>query len=176
MTIVIGVDVDGVVADLHTEWLRLYNADYDDHLTSEDITAWNTHEFVKPECGKKIYSYLSRADLYDRVEPIFGSQYGVSRLRHAGYQPVFVTSNVKGMTDPKWKWLEKFDFLKSKSELVVMHDKSLLNANVLIDDGAHNIKAFRGGKPLLFDAPWNRSESLPRVCGWSEVLEALSIV
>jgi 5'-nucleotidase len=173
--IVIGVDVDGVVADLHPEWLRRYNVDYDDNLTSADITAWNTHEFVKPECGKKIYSYLSRADLYDRVEPVFGAQYGVSRLRHAGFQPVFVTSNVKGMTDPKWKWLEKFDFLKSQSELVVMHDKSLLNAGILIDDGAHNIKAFRGAQPLLFDAPWNRNESLPRVCGWSEVLEALNV-
>ena len=172
---IVGVDVDGVVADLHTEWLRLYNLDYDDDLTSADIVPWNTHEFVKPACGKKIYSYLSRADLYDHVNPVPGAKDGVALLRYAGHKPVFVTSNVKGMTDPKWRWLEQHGFLQSQSELVVMHDKSLLNASVLIDDGAHNVRAILGHTPLLFDAPWNRHDTdLTRVNGLSAVLKVLT--
>ena len=36
----IAVDVDDVVADLITEWLKRYNHDYNDTKTPADITQW----------------------------------------------------------------------------------------------------------------------------------------
>ena len=170
---IIGVDVDGVLADLHPEWLRRYNVEFDDGLVPEDITHWDFHDIVKPECGKRIYEYLTMPDLYDKVLPVPGAMNGVQTLRRAGHRPVFVTSCVKGMTDAKWDWLEHWNLLDSASDLVVAHDKSLINLPVLIDDALHNVNWARGD--ILFDAPWNRSErAYPRrVRGWSEVLSAL---
>ena len=54
------VDIDSTIADMMPVWLEMYNNDYGDRLEPEDITGWSIHTFVKHECGKKIYSYLSR--------------------------------------------------------------------------------------------------------------------
>src|SRR5690625_2202655 len=61
-------DVDGVVADLLTEWVRRYNAKYDDDLSPEDITEWEMHRNVKPECGTDIHNFLRMPNLYSMVE------------------------------------------------------------------------------------------------------------
>ena len=52
-------------------------------------------------------------------------------------------------------------------------DKSILNADYLIDDNAYNFDGFRG-EGLLFDAPHNALEMrYRRVRGWQEVADIL---
>ena len=55
---IILVDVDGVVANLADEWIKRYNADWDDNLTKEKIKTWGIVEHIKPECGNRIYEYI----------------------------------------------------------------------------------------------------------------------
>ena len=123
---------------------------------------------------------LSDPTLYDDVEPVRGSQHGVRSIRDSGHRVVFVTSSVQGMTDAKWRWMQRMKFLASGTmqdpDLVVMHDKALLRADVLLDDAPWNVRAFQtravGQRAILFDAPWNRTKAsdLVRVKGWTEVL------
>lgn len=178
---IIGCDVDGVVADLHTRWLELYNRDFGDNLTVVDIRAWGLDEFVKPEAKKAIYGYLHKEDLYDHVRPVEGALEGVQYLRARGYRVVFVTSNVLGMTDPKWRWLVSKGFLPnttSQPDLVVANDKGLLTGvDTLLDDRDKNVEDWQkasGRTGILFDAPYNHaSVGLFRVYGWGEALEAI---
>ena len=116
---IIAVDVDEVIAALHVEWLKRYNKDYDDNLRHEDITNWSIENFVKPECGLKIYHYLEDVDLYDNVPVIDGALLGVEYLRQSGYRVVFVTSCQFGMHDPKWAWLMRHDFLSNKRHQLI---------------------------------------------------------
>ena len=101
------VDVDGVCADLHSSWLRRYNEDYNDHLIAADITRWQIHEFAKPECGTKIYEYLSDPALYEDTMEIWGALDGINKLRSLGHEVVFVTS---GFIPGKVEWLCKRGF------------------------------------------------------------------
>ncbi|MFZ5827353.1 MAG: 5' nucleotidase, NT5C type, partial [Bacillota bacterium] len=57
-------DLDGVCCNLMKKWLAVYNHDYSDNLTEADITSWNWDDFVKPECGKRIYHYLNRPGFF----------------------------------------------------------------------------------------------------------------
>lgn len=174
----IGVDVDGVVADLYTEWLGRYNRDYDDKLTVDDLTVWGIHTLVKPECGTKIFDYLAHPDLYEKIEPIGGARSAVYYIRQNGDRPIFVTSNLRGMTDQKWDWLVRHGFIKEGhycDDLVVCHDKSLINVDILIDDSYDNVKHF-GGMGILFgDYPHSRNKpGLHTVArNWREVLDIL---
>ena len=77
---IIAMDVDSVVADLGTAWLNRYNRDYNDNMTNENILSWDTHKYVKPECGKKIYEYIEDPSLYDEVLPICGSLWAMDAL------------------------------------------------------------------------------------------------
>jgi 5'(3')-deoxyribonucleotidase len=188
----IACDVDGVVADIHPEWLRRYNQDYDDSLRVQDIQHWGMHRYVKPECGKEIYRYLSDADLYKHVLPLPHALDSLAYIREKlGHRVYFTTACVRGMTDAKADWLMAQGLITRSTpralgdELVVVQQKEILHADLLIDDALHNVEEwFHTGraKALLFDQPWNRDvEDWPsarwlwvrRVRGWLDIVEWL---
>lgn len=180
---IIGCDVDGVLADLHTEWLRRYNAEYADNMKVTDIVCWNIHTLVKPACGKAIYKYLSEPDLYERVVPLEGSRFGVGYLRAMGHRVVFITSNAKGMTDQKWQWLERHGFLPAADtaiDLVCATDKSLFNIDAMIEDYTENLRDTHAAYRFLLSRPWNagavgpwhRKASWRAICDYFQTLRA----
>lgn len=181
----IAVDVDDVVADLMSEWLRRYNNDWNDTLRVEDVHTWDLTKVVKPECGEQIYEYLQDTDLYEKVFPIPNAAVSVEKLRYAGHDIVFATSNVYGMSDQKLRWLFKYGFISKLSfdEVVVMVDKTMLRANVIIDDKPSLIARWaqqRLGEGILFEQPWNKYEfrysmsRVHRVDNWPEIVNIVT--
>lgn len=59
--------------------------------------------------------------------------------------------------------------------LCFLGDKPQVDADVYIDDGAHNIEALRaaGGDAIVFDMPYNRHLGGPRAHDWDEALELI---
>ena len=178
----VACDIDGVVADLHRSWLDAYEKDYNHHIESEEITAWAIHKFVKPECGGRIYTYLT-AELYKSVLPILGALEGIQELRE-NHRVVFVTSAPTGTGDAKYHWLCENGFLpKSRDaygdgrvhpDFITCHDKSLIRADILIDDRAENIQDFLG-HGILFDAPYNQDYQTGfRAKTWDDVVSDVS--
>lgn len=172
---IILVDVDGVVADLHKAWLGRYNADYNDTLTPQQITRWAIHEFTKPECGRKIYEYLLDPTLYDDVPVMEGAQEGVQKIRSLGHKVVFVSS---GFFPAKVEWLAKnglaIDFpykdgrWDTLADVVLTGDKSLVVGDILIDDYPRNLNGRKA--TLLYDSPWNQEEDkFRRVYNWGDI-------
>lgn len=160
----IACDVDGILADLVPEVLRRYNRDYDDNRQFADVNTWPLHEHVKPECGSRIYEYLRDPDLYQHVRPVEGAPEGVERLRALGHRFVFVTSCTFGMTDQKAEWLERHGFCRAHNdgqlpaELIVANQKQHIAADLLIDDGPHNVRDWVDGahRPAIVLAyPYN---------------------
>lgn len=165
----VGIDVDGVCADLLPEWLRRYNADFGDSLSCDQITAWDTHQFTKPECGVKIYGYLSLPDLYEGVAPLPAAAESIERIRALGHEVAFVTSCTYGMVDQKARWLERHGFTKSRkdgglpADLIVANTKRWVGADLLVDDRAQTIVewlADRAKRAILVEMPYNKSIDL----------------
>jgi 5'-nucleotidase len=167
----IAVDIDGVIADLLTRWLHEYNRDYQDVLQPSDIVGWDTHLFVKPECGTKIYDYIKRASIYKRVKPIEGALEAINKLREYGFRILFVTAFEPKFSYAKFDWLNKWGFNVLKNDYIECGDKSLIIANALIDDNYNNIISFPE-TGILFDAPYNKQyDYKTRVKGWNQVLD-----
>lgn len=167
----IACDVDGVLADMEAEWYRRYNAEYGDTLTADQVTGWDLAQFVRPECGQRIYDYLTQPDFYSAVGMYEGALAGVGLLRAAGCKVLFVTSCTYGMVDQKARWLERHGFASEGKGrmlppgLVVTHDKAAIRADLLIDDGAHNVQAWlehTSAPAILVDRPHNRSYVPPQ--------------
>lgn len=62
-------------------------------------------------------------------------------------------------------------------DVIIAHDKKLINGDVLIDDGVHNLENAKY-KKLLFDQPHNRSynaeeNGMIRVHDWNEIYRAI---
>jgi 5'-nucleotidase len=172
------VDVDGVVVDLMSEWLKVYNKDYNDNVTPDMLNnGWDMPQYVKSECGSKIYEYLHHPYLYDYALPIERALYGVQKLREMGHRVVFATSTPQGVEGRKLQWLIDNHFIEPKDHVfkdyIEISDKSLLCGDILIDDGLHNVSGFKG-LGILFDAPHTQKEDWPiRIKGWENVINYL---
>lgn len=151
---VVAVDVDGTIADLCSAWLGRYNNDYNDNLTPQAITAWDTSKFVKPECGKKIFDYLKDPSLYDEVKPIDDALDVIRDMEIDGNRVIYPTTTPIESSGAKYRWLKAYGFLENDKNYMEVSDKSLVYAHFLLDDGSHNIQAFRG-TGIVYRQPWN---------------------
>lgn len=157
--------MDGVIADLHTEWLRLYNEDYQDNKTVKDIVTWSMQDHVKKECGIKIFNYLKLPTLYDKVKPVDGAIDAIKFLRSLGHRVIVATTCVIGTELDKFNWLAKHKVINGEKDFLAIADKSLINADVLIDDRPHNLEVFKGVS-VCFDQPYNKDYVGFRIGGW----------
>lgn len=179
--LVLALDVDGVIADTYRVWLDRWNA-------AHPQDQFDLAEIYSPRAAGNaaFLAQLSAPDLYADVQPIDGAVASVQSLRADGHRLLFVTSCVRGMADQKWEWLERHGVLDVRPlqhpDLIIAHDKSLIRADVLVDDAAHNFDAWPT-MGLLFDAPYNR-EARPsrptqvcrtwRVRSWPQVLAKIA--
>jgi 5'(3')-deoxyribonucleotidase len=164
-------DVDSTLALLDEKWLRLYNEEYNDNLTHNDLKSWSIHQFVKPECGLNMYKYLDLPGLYDDIKVVPGALEGVETLRRLGFHIKFLTS---GFNTEKFRWLQNNGFLpmdkrEGEKDFIISSEKGLFQGFCLIDDAIHNVQAFTGYSVLL-DNPWNQGfEFKYRAMGWEDV-------
>jgi 5'-nucleotidase len=175
---VIAIDVDGVVFDLVSEVLRRYNKDWDDHLAVSDITQWDVSKFAKPECGVKIYEYFEMPDAYEQALPVQNAYHGLLEIAKDGHRIVFVTTAAPGTAGVKQHILSDYGYLKDRKNYVECADKSLIKADVLVDDGIHNLRHFSGER-VIFDQPWNRHESIGgawRAKDWEDVVKIIRAI
>jgi len=165
----IGIDMDGVICALTTEWLRRYNNDYSDNLKPSDITMWNWHSLVKKECGKKIYDYLDDPSVFEDAPVIKDSQSVLYEMSKE-CEIVIVTSpfNMNNVV-AKNNWLNKYFPFIDRDNRVYVGNKSLVDVDYLLDDKPKNLE--QGNYiPLLFSAPHNKSENrFTRIKDWQHM-------
>jgi 5'(3')-deoxyribonucleotidase len=169
MKLRIGIDMDGVIADLLSKWVDIYNQEFNDNLKPEQITLWNWHPLTKDKKGEKLYTYLDDPELFRNLPVIEGSQEVLNK-----YNDVFdfwiVTAAFNPINIPaKVYWLrENFPFLDVEKFMFV-RNKSGFKGDLLIDDKPKNIDSVEG-KGILFTAPHNKKETkYVRADNWNDL-------
>ena len=163
-------DIDDTILDLISVWLEVYNADYNDNLTKDDLTDWNIAEFVKPECGTKIFNYLDdpNLDLYYAIDPATNSLEVINALKKEKNRVIYATR-----LDPfqrKYKWLLKHGFLTDTRDYVLAEDKQLIKSDIMIDDRWDYINNYNGIFGILMNQPHNKKYDYPlRAYNWGDI-------
>jgi 5'-nucleotidase len=158
----IGIDVDEVVADLHTAWLDRYNLLYDDAVTPADILSWEIEKYVS--CGKKIFNLLT-PDIYREVKPIAGAFTACEQYRRLGSVFFVTTCPDLGHETAKFQWLVDHGFLAPDEGFRFIPTKGTkadAPVDVLIDDKPENVNEFPGWA-LLVNRPHNRASATHRM-------------
>ena len=167
--------MDDVLTQTNTHWISEYNKEWDDDRTLEHIKGWNIHYWVKPECGKDIYDYLKRPGFYRNLTPVVGAIEGTKTLMERGHDVVIATASPIGSdtaVEEKKNWVrEHMPFFDLTHMMPMMHLKHWLAADVMLDDGTHNLKDFTGIS-ICMDKPWNRGEPWYdlRITGWAQFM------
>ena len=167
----IAIDMDEVMADALAEHVRRYNAAFGAGVRVEDLTGYHLEDRVPAEHREAAESMFD-ASFFEDLE-LFPDCVEVIDELTSRFE-VFIVSaamDVPLSFDAKYRWLRRhFPFIPP-SHLVFCGDKSIIDADYLIDNRARHFARFRG-RPVLFSAPHNAAETrYPRVSSWAEVRE-----
>ena len=151
-------DMDGVVMDIMSSWLRMYNQDYDDSLTVDDIISRDIEKYVKPECGNGIYEYPRMKGFFRQAQLYPEAQDGIQKLFETEDDIWFIATplpDTEYFLQETTEWVEEhFPQIGSKN-IIFCLDKGIIGGHVLIDDIFENFNSFCGLK-VLFERPWNQ--------------------
>jgi 5'(3')-deoxyribonucleotidase len=164
------VDMDEVMADALAEHLLRYNRDHAETLTLADLHGKALWEVVAIDRHNALEGYLRSEDFFENLTVMPESQ-RVLRLLQQTHEIFIATAAMEVPTSfhQKFRWLERhFPFIPP-SHIVYCGDKSILNADFLIDDNPRQLRRFQG-EGILFTSPHNVNvQGFRRVNDWLEV-------
>jgi len=188
----IGIDMDDVLADFINPLIKFHNEVYGTSLTKEQVFSyafWEVWGGTREEAIRKVAEF-HKSNYYDLIQPTPGAVNAVGHLRK-DHGLVVITSRPDNVREKTFEWIKRyFPYRfsgtyfaynhhiqnKGKRKSEICRD---LGVDVLIDDMLKYATecAENGTRVLLFNQPWNQSTELPprmeRVFSWNDVLEKL---
>lgn len=176
---VLGVDLDGVVADfigglrpIAAEWLGVETKDLTTEISYE-FPEWNLKEFGGYDALHRFA--VKERDLFKNLPPIEGGPAVLRRLSTNGIRIRIITHRLfikwfhEEAIQQTVKWLEHYGI--PYWDLCFMRDKSAVGADLYLEDNPDNIKALRndGHKTIVVVNSMNRSLPAPRAENWVEI-------
>ena len=166
------LDCDDVLFECNAMALEWLNKEKGTSYTIEDLPRWGHYGDERDERLK----YFSNHDFVAAQPPIKGAKEFVHKLSQMA--EIFICTSV----DPAcvgvrfMSILENFPEIKPEN-ILFGRRKDLLNADMILDDGLHNLEAASARFPVLFQRPWNRNNSgVLSVTGYDEFLELVKTV
>ncbi len=168
----IAVDMDEVIADALGELLARYNREKNTSITKADVRGKWLWQVLPPGGQERIERYLQDEDFFEDLPVIPDSQEILRQI--AEHYEVFIATAAMAFPNsfgPKYRWLRRhFDFLSPRN-FVFCGDKSILQADFLIDDMPNNLAAFQG-EGIVFSSPHNVNlTGYRRVENWHDVAQ-----
>jgi len=167
------VDMDDVLENLVECWLAEIELRFGISIPIEDIKTWDIASFFPTLTKEQVFSPLSDDEFWDKLTPLLGASECLSILINDGHTVRIVTASYYETLPAKMKWLFKhYPFLKWE-DVIVAYDKKIINGDVLIDDGIHNLEG-APYKKILFSRPYNidydaESNGMVRVRSWIDI-------
>ena len=165
----IAIDMDEVIADFTPKFIKHFNRHYNENISIEDLKGKRRNE-LRSDLRKEMMVYIQEPSFFRDLGVMKDSQEVIKELSE--HFEIFIATaamEVPASFTAKYEWLkEHFSFLKDMN-FVFCGDKSIINADYLIDDHVRNIKRF-SGQGILFTAPNNINQTgYFRVNNWQEV-------
>jgi 5'(3')-deoxyribonucleotidase len=182
---VLGVDLDGVVADFYggirpiaAEWLGVPV----DTLTP--TPGYGLHEWNLESMGtyEDLHRFaVTQRNLFRNLEPMPGAAAALRRLSQAGVRIRIITHRLylkyfhEEAVQQTVAWLEHHGV--PYWDLCFMKDKGAVGADLYIEDSPDNVRALRaGGHPtIVFENSTNRGLPEPRATSWRDVEAAVGV-
>ena len=170
----IAIDFDSTLFPTMERVIELYNKKHSTSLDISQITMYNLHDSLPADVADELIELFVEKDAYISLQPYKGSIRAIKTLIEQGHEIYIATStDVRNM-----EWKEEllqthFPFIPKKN-LIRIHNKSLLNVDVLIEDKLDNLKNTFADR-ICFNQPWNVDEdfdyvySVYRIHHWSEI-------
>ncbi|WP_211320184.1 5' nucleotidase, NT5C type [Hymenobacter nivis] len=166
----IAVDMDEVMADSIARFREWYGRDFQRELTLESLHGRSAADAVAPEHQGALRAYPNAPGFFKDL-PVMADSQDVLRQMSERYELFIATAAMEFPNSflDKYNWLQQHFAFIPWPNYVFCGDKSIINADFLIDDNAYNFDNFRG-EGILFNAPHNvHKMGHRRVHSWQEI-------
>ena len=167
----IAIDMDGVIADVAEQFFRYDAIDFGKRKSLEEVAGVKERDAF-PNARKYVYSKG-----FFRTTPVMEQSQDIVRRLNESYE-VFIVSAATEFPQSlpeKQEWLsEHFPFINWQ-QIVFCGLKTIVNADIMIDDHLKNLDHFPG-TTLLFSQPHNlhfNGGKHKRVNSWEEIASIL---
>ena len=176
---IIVVDFDETLFPTFQKVISIYNKQNNAALTMEQMTEYNLYECLPYDIADALIELFCYQEVYNNIQPFSGSAKAIKTMINNGHEIYVATAtDIRNMT---WKeqLLQRYFPFIPKENLIRIHNKKLLKADVLIEDNLSNLietHAYR----ICFNRPWNIDErkdfvyGISRCSTWSEILNAVN--
>lgn len=171
-------DADDTIEHLLPHWLADLNQTYHKNVKPEDVRFWNLALAYPDLTPEQVFEPIYTKSFWEKITPMEDSQYYLKRLIKDGHKVYILSAANFETSDAKVeKLLKLFPFL-DWTKIILAYDKQMIQGDVLIDDGIHNLKGGQYQK-LLFHQPHNAEidetqYGAIRVHSWKEIYEWIS--
>lgn len=158
----LGIDLDGVVADFNSGWIRRYNQEYGSELPSDAVKAWDAiPSLTHFEDMRAFWAWARDHDghtLFRHLDTYPGAVEALWELSKNRHEVVIVT------TKPFWAIHDTFAWLAQHRiptrEVHIKDAKWMVDCDFYLDDGPHVLMSLVKHRPQArvcrFVRPWNR--------------------
>ncbi|MCZ4245103.1 5' nucleotidase, NT5C type [Pedobacter punctiformis] len=164
----IAIDMDGVLADIETQFIDWYHRDYGILISREDMLGKPEPEAFPDKDA--VWRFVNTPGFF-RTLPVMPNAVAVVKELMNDFDIYIVTAAMEFPLSlfEKYEWLqEHFPFISWKN-IVMCGDKSVINTDYLIDDHCKNLD-FCKGRAIMFSAAHNSNiDRHERVNTWDEV-------
>lgn len=154
--VVVGIDLDDTVWEFVKPLLNKYNLWYEDNVCYEDITDWDIHQFLKPEC-KNVFA-LCTAGFFDSLHIDKDVVDWLTILNEIA--DLKFVSACASETVPWRAALLKRELPFFRDDMLIkLYDKSLFKCDYFIDDNEDHCNA-TDARAFLISRPWNDNKGV----------------
>ena len=164
----IAFDLDDILIDLIPAWLNYLNVKYGTNKKPEDITGWSISEYFKDDIKngllnkEDLYKPLVNDNFWRHIKPIEGMKDILKTLKETNIFDIYIATasnyhTIKSKLDNCV--MKYYGDIIDEDHIILLKNKSMLNANILVDDYFGNIDKFLKSNPNSIGFVKNTSHS-----------------
>lgn len=177
----IALDFDNTLFPTMEKVIEIYNQKHNASLDMSQITMYNLHDDFPVDVADELLELFVDKSVYDYLAPYKGAVRAIKTLAEQGHEIYIATSTDVRNMEWKEELLQRhFPFIPKKN-LIRIHDKALLNMDVLVEDRLDNLKSTFSER-ICFDQLWNRDDeadwvySIYRIHHWGEIINIIQSI
>ncbi len=173
----LAIDMDETIADTVLVQRRWLEDRYGYSWLEAKVLSSSLRELVSSEHMAALEAEMHNGEFFRNIPVMEGSQLAIERL--SAQYDVYITSaamEFPSSLPAKYGWLrEHFPFINPLN-FVFCGSKSIVNADIMIDDSPRHFEHFQG-QGVLFSAPHNlREKRYPRLAHWGEAGALIELI
>lgn len=175
----IAIDFDSTLFPTLEKVIEIFNSRCNTNLDVAQITTYNLHECMESHVADALLDLFCDKEVYDNLQPYKGSVKAIKTLIERGHEVYIATATSVKNLEWKEQLLQQYFPFIPKNNLIRIHDKYLLNVDVLIEDNMDNLIHIFADR-VCFDQPWNQNKekdfaySIIRIHHWGEIINVIS--